>query len=146
MKKLYKFKRNFPLMKNTWQRTLRFYRQVMSDWFFGLWEPWLCFKPRSLVLENPGCCWCCVPNRFCTPWEPWLMLLLCTGQVLWLLRTVSICPPGQIWENPWLGSKPVLWISRTHSLPAFLAAPSNFSLPAQGNLLKQNSTNGQHLS
>jgi hypothetical protein len=82
-------------MKNTWQRTLRFYRQVIYDQFFEIFRTAVVCRTGSLVredrgyvsnpviwslrtpvvvdfvyptgsflLENPGRCCCCVPDRF----------------------------------------------------------------------------------
>jgi hypothetical protein len=46
--KIYQFKRNFPFMKNTWQRTLRFYQ------FFGILRTVVVCQTGSLVRKNRG--------------------------------------------------------------------------------------------
>ncbi len=84
MKILYKSKRNFPFMKNTWQRTLRFYRQVIYDQFFGILRTVGVCQTGSLVCENRG---------------------YVSNPVLWSLRTLVVVdvvyPTGSLLlENP----------------------------------------------
>jgi hypothetical protein len=84
MKILYKSKRNFPFMKNTWQRTLRFYRQVIYDQFFEILRTVVVCQTGSLVCENRGDV---------------------SNPVLWSLRTLVVVdvvyPTGSLLlENP----------------------------------------------
>jgi hypothetical protein len=82
--KIYKFKINFPFMKNTWKRTLRFYRQVVYNQFFGILRTVVVRQTGSLVCENRG---------------------YVSNPVLWSLRTLVVVdvvyPTGSLLvENP----------------------------------------------